>query len=99
MGLTAAHIPMLEALDALAQRFVSARRTSLSDVRFGFHAVPSMKVLHLHVISKDLDSPSLKNKKHWNSFTLPNFFCRCTTLLHSCAPTVASSSIDTLLKR
>lgn len=25
--------------------------------------------LHLHVISQDFDSPCLKNKKHWNSFT------------------------------
>ena len=23
----------------------------------------------MHVISKDFDSPSLKHKKHWNSFT------------------------------
>ena len=28
---------------------------------------------HLHVISQDFDSPSLKNKKHWNSFTTPYF--------------------------
>jgi len=34
----------------------------------GFHAVPSMLHLHLHVISSDLNSPSLKNKKHYNSF-------------------------------
>jgi len=34
----------------------------------GFHAVPSMSHLHLHVISSDLNSPALKNKKHYNSF-------------------------------
>jgi len=34
----------------------------------GFHAVPSMQQVHLHVISRDLDSPALTNKKHWNSF-------------------------------
>lgn len=28
-----------------------------------------MRQLHLHVISQDFDSDSLKNKKHWNSFT------------------------------
>ena len=27
----------------------------------------------MHVISQDFDSPSLKNKKHWNSFTTPYF--------------------------
>lgn len=34
----------------------------------GFHAVPSMEHVHLHVISSDLYSPNLKNKKHYNSF-------------------------------
>jgi len=29
--------------------------------------------LHLHVISQDFDSPFLKNKKHWNSFTSAYF--------------------------
>jgi aprataxin len=41
--------------------------------RLGFHAVPSMQQLHLHVISQDFDSPALKNKKHWNSFTTAFF--------------------------
>ncbi|EPQ58176.1 HIT-like protein [Gloeophyllum trabeum ATCC 11539] len=38
------------------------------DVWLGFHAVPSMEHLHLHVISSDLVSQALKNKKHYNSF-------------------------------
>ncbi|GAA5886069.1 hypothetical protein JCM6882_004252 [Rhodosporidiobolus microsporus] len=38
------------------------------DVQVGFHAVESMKHVHLHVISSDLISPKLKNKKHYNSF-------------------------------
>jgi aprataxin len=37
--------------------------------RLGFHAKPSMRQLHLHCISTDFDSPCLKNRKHWNSFT------------------------------
>lgn len=37
-------------------------------VNMGFHPVPSMEHLHLHVISDDLCSPSMKNKKHYNSF-------------------------------
>ena len=28
--------------------------------RIGYHAVPSLKLLHLHVISTDFDSPCLK---------------------------------------
>ncbi|KAJ3033763.1 hypothetical protein HDV00_005839 [Rhizophlyctis rosea] len=39
------------------------------EFRIGFHAVPSMRHLHLHVISQDFDSDAFKNKKHWKSFT------------------------------
>lgn len=35
----------------------------------GFHAIPSMEHLHLHVISSDLISPSLKTKRHYNTFS------------------------------
>ncbi|XP_073716717.1 aprataxin isoform X2 [Misgurnus anguillicaudatus] len=41
--------------------------------RLGYHAIPSMSHVHLHVISQDFDSPCLKNKKHWNSFTTEYF--------------------------
>lgn len=34
----------------------------------GFHAAPSMEHLHLHVLSADLCSEKMKNKKHYNSF-------------------------------
>ncbi|WVR05793.1 hypothetical protein IAU60_002818 [Kwoniella sp. DSM 27419] len=37
-------------------------------VDIGFHAIPSMKHIHLHVISDDRISPALKTKKHHNSF-------------------------------
>ncbi|WWC86152.1 uncharacterized protein L201_001025 [Kwoniella dendrophila CBS 6074] len=37
-------------------------------IDIGFHAIPSMKHVHLHVISDDRISPSLKTKKHHNSF-------------------------------
>lgn len=42
---------------------------SAAGFALGFHSIPSMRHLHLHVISKDYDSPCLKHKKHWNSFT------------------------------
>ncbi|KAF9457176.1 HIT-like domain-containing protein [Collybia nuda] len=38
------------------------------DIWTGFHAVPSMKHLHLHVLSTDLCSGRMKLKKHYNSF-------------------------------
>lgn len=37
-------------------------------VWMGFHSVPSMEHVHLHVLSSDLCSPSMKKKKHYNSF-------------------------------
>ncbi|KAH8833805.1 HIT-like protein [Flagelloscypha sp. PMI_526] len=37
-------------------------------IRKGFHAVPSMDHIHLHIISDDYVSDKLKHKKHYNSF-------------------------------
>ncbi|CAH0398797.1 unnamed protein product [Chilo suppressalis] len=42
-------------------------------LKAGFHAVPSMQRLHMHIISKDMVSPCLKTKMHWNSFTTDFF--------------------------
>ena len=39
----------------------------------GFHAIPSLEPLHMHVMSLDLESPCLKKKKHYNSFSTPFF--------------------------
>jgi aprataxin len=39
----------------------------------GFHSVPSMRQLHLHVLTTDYDSVCLKRKQHWNSFTTDFF--------------------------
>ncbi|XP_050594485.1 aprataxin isoform X1 [Bombus affinis] len=50
-----------------------------SEFLIGYHAVPSMHRLHLHVISTDFNSPCLKTKYHWNSFTTP-FFLHSTDI-------------------
>lgn len=42
-------------------------------VQVGVHSVPSMANLHVHVMTKDLNSTRLKNKKHYNSFTTEFF--------------------------
>jgi hypothetical protein len=44
-----------------------------SRFRLGFHAIPSLRPLHLHVISRDLVSARLKNKSHYHSFASPFF--------------------------
>lgn len=48
----------------------------------GFHAIPSLTPLHLHVLSPDLiNGPCTKSKQHYNSFTT-DFFIRIDTVLH-----------------
>mmetsp|Transcript_29843 Transcript_29843/g.47856 ORF Transcript_29843/g.47856 Transcript_29843/m.47856 type:complete len:254 (+) Transcript_29843:58-819(+) len=54
---------------------------SIAGWRIGYHAIPSMKLLHLHVISTDFDSPCMKNRKHWQSFTTDGFFIDSSRLL------------------
>jgi aprataxin len=43
------------------------------DVRVGVHAHPSMSHLHVHVLSRDMHSPALKHRNHYNSFNTPFF--------------------------
>ncbi|XP_037530845.1 aprataxin isoform X2 [Nematolebias whitei] len=68
------HCELLKHMQQVAQRMVQQCPDcgSLS-FRTGYHAIPSLSHLHLHVISQDFDSPCLKNKKHWNSFTTDYF--------------------------
>lgn len=37
-------------------------------VKAGVHAVPSLENVHVHIISKDMHSPRLKNAKHYLTF-------------------------------
>ncbi|KAJ3113874.1 hypothetical protein HDU96_002827 [Phlyctochytrium bullatum] len=61
------HLPLLDAMKTKADELVK----TFHEHKFlvGFHSVPSMKQLHLHVISDDFVSATLRTKKHWNSFT------------------------------
>ncbi|EIW51723.1 DNA 5'-adenosine monophosphate hydrolase [Trametes versicolor FP-101664 SS1] len=38
------------------------------EIRMGFHALPSVEHLHLHLISSDMIGEAFKTKKHMNSF-------------------------------
>ncbi|KAH3814565.1 hypothetical protein DPMN_143067 [Dreissena polymorpha] len=66
------HVDLLEHLEKMARHLVDTTDKTLK-FRYGYHAVPSMSHLHLHAISQDFDSPCLKTKKHWNSFTTEYF--------------------------
>lgn len=43
------------------------------DIRTGIHAHPSMSHLHIHIMSRDMNSPALKHRKHYNSFNTDFF--------------------------
>lgn len=63
-----------EALDAdNAPDELPPGRDFAQDIKIGVHAQPSMSTLHVHIISVDNYSVSLKHKKHYNSFNT-NFF-------------------------
>ncbi|CAG0894700.1 unnamed protein product [Cyprideis torosa] len=64
-------ISLLKELDSVGQQIAKEEKEKDSSLEFrlGYHAAPSMELLHLHVISQDFDSRCLKTKKHWNSFT------------------------------
>ena len=46
-------------------------RDWLAEVRTGIHLHPSMSHLHVHVFSRDMHSPCMKHRKHYNSFNTP----------------------------
>lgn len=68
----AEHLDILKKMDLKGREYARENGGGRT-FRYGYHAVPSMVRLHLHVISDDFNSPSLKNKKHWNSFNTPFF--------------------------
>jgi aprataxin len=70
-SLTADHVPLLR--NMVKTGWELADKYPHSRFRLGFHAIPSMSQVHLHVISQDFNSDKLKTKKHWNSFTTDYF--------------------------
>lgn len=63
----------LNLLDEFGSLLKTIKEEHDCELRAGFHAVPSMHRLHMHVISTDMNSPCLKTKVHWNSFTTDFF--------------------------
>ncbi|XP_048225868.1 transcription factor bHLH140 isoform X3 [Ricinus communis] len=69
------HIQLLTTMHTVglkwAKRFLHEDSSMI--FRLGYHSTPSMRQLHLHVISQDFNSNHLKNKKHWNTFNTAFF--------------------------
>ncbi|KAK9470338.1 aprataxin-like protein [Dipodascopsis tothii] len=72
-------------------------------VQAGVHACPSLSNLHVHVITTDNFSPSLKTKRHYNSFNTPFFvkFCDSAELRDRQSPASDNFRLQTesLLKQ
>ncbi|KAL1129170.1 hypothetical protein AAG570_013700 [Ranatra chinensis] len=66
------HVNLLKSMHEIGLELASKKCQNRS-IKLGYHAMPSMQQLHLHVISEDFDSVCLKTAKHWNSFTTPFF--------------------------
>lgn len=64
------HISLLEEFGIIYDEIKAVQNINLIA---GFHAVPSMHRLHMHIISTDMISPCLKTKVHWNSFNTKFF--------------------------
>lgn len=75
--LAVSDLPLLKRMESVANKLVhdinDENDAPLLQYRYGFHAVPSMNHLHMHVVSQDFDSSCLRHKKHWNSFTTTFF--------------------------
>ena len=82
--------PAMAAALSSSSRSSSSSSSSSSSVRTGmrllqgYHANPSLRPLHLHLVSDDFRSDCIKTKKHWLSFTT-DFF-------------VAPSQVEALLR-
>ncbi|XP_048218022.1 aprataxin isoform X3 [Perognathus longimembris pacificus] len=73
-AVTSEHLELLKHMHAVGEKVISDfAGFNKHRFRLGYHAIPSMSHVHLHVISQDFDSPCLKNKKHWNSFNTEYF--------------------------
>uniref|UniRef100_A0A182W2V9 HIT domain-containing protein n=1 Tax=Anopheles minimus TaxID=112268 RepID=A0A182W2V9_9DIPT len=66
--LTIEDVELLEDMYQLGMRVIQDMGWDETQFNFGYHLKPHMKRLHLHVISNDYDSPSLKRRHHWTIF-------------------------------
>ena len=88
------HVSLIEEMMEIGEDLQTKEKKNNPKMVFkmGFHAVPSMTRLHMHVISTDYDSTCLKNKRHWNSFTTS--FFRLASQILSELKTSGCISID-----
>lgn len=64
------------------------------DMLVGFHWEPSLKQMHMHVVSRELQGTGMKRAQHWRSFTSP--FFRKVQDVHQELTTTGCVAIDFL---
>ncbi|KAJ3315507.1 hypothetical protein HDV04_003049 [Boothiomyces sp. JEL0838] len=89
--LTKQDIPMILEMEKMGSSLIHDNQ----EFKMGFHAVPSMNQLHLHVVSVDHVSTCLKLKKHYLSFTT-DFFVPVDTMIDF--PSIDIEKYEALLK-
>lgn len=69
--LTKDHLDELREFHNLAKSIAAAisRDAKSNSFKIGYHSIPSLHPLHLHIISSDLDSPCITTRKHIVSFS------------------------------
>lgn len=71
---TREHLPLLHHMHDIAKKLTEKiKKEEAVHFYIGYHAVPSMKLLHLHVISDDFDSRRIRKLHHWNIFNTEYF--------------------------
>ncbi|CAM9698538.1 unnamed protein product [Ectocarpus sp. 12 AP-2014] len=69
------HLSSLRQLHATAATVAEAlSQQGAGVIMCGYHGIPSLEPLHLHIISQDFISERLTKRKHWNSFTTGTYF-------------------------
>jgi len=65
------HLPMIRRLAAYVAWIMEILDKSGAGWMHGIHAVPSLRQLHVHLLTLDMNTPAMKNAKHFNSFRPP----------------------------
>ena len=77
----------------------SERGDDSTSIRLGYHAIPSIQPLHLHIISSDFDSPCITTWKHIVSFKSMFFVTAGEVENHLKSSFVDSITLDMLTQR
>ena len=69
------NLELLKHIHKVAENLIERvrKREQNTPFRFGYHALPHLNRLHLHIVSQDFDSPHLWKRHHWNTFNTEYF--------------------------